>query len=145
MCIEPVSPCTVQCTQSDLSKLVTLQSMQLPGKYMRLRYFDKRRNVYRCAVEVAVARLGIEELKDKQKDSIESVREAIDGHLRVATVFVALPTGYIWKISNSVFMLPLPGLAYSVLTPSWPSDTNLHHSNSDFPDFDREGSSICLQ
>ena len=55
--------------------------MQLPGKYVRLRYFDKRleKHVYQCAVEVAVARLGIEELKDKQKDSIESVAR---GHRR---------------------------------------------------------------
>ena len=35
--------------------------------------------MYRCAVEVVVARLGIEELKDKQKDSIESVAR---GHRR---------------------------------------------------------------
>ena len=54
-------------------------------------------------------------------------------------VFVALPTEYVWKI----FLLP--GLAYSVLMPSWPSDTDLDHSSSDSSDFDREGSSICLQ
>ena len=59
--------------------------------------------------------------------------------MRVAMVFVVLPTGYVWK----VFLLP--GLAYSVLMPSWPSDTDLDHSSSDSSDFDREGSSICLQ
>ena len=39
------------------------------------------------ALKVAVARLGIEELKDKQKEAIESFASGKD-------VFVALPTGY---------------------------------------------------
>ena len=80
------------------------------------------------ALKVAVARLGIEELKDKQKEAIESFASGKD-------VFVALPTGY-GKVSM------LPGLAYSIWRPSWPSDTDLDHSSSDSSDIYREGSSI---
>ena len=65
--------CTVHVNQIQVSLSHDNQIMQLPGKYVRLQYFEKllENGVHAMDVEsalkVAVARLGIEELKDKQK------------------------------------------------------------------------------
>ena len=54
-----------------------------------------------AALKVAVARLGIAELRDKQREAIESFVSGKDAVLR-------RPTYWVWKI----FMLP--DLAYSI-------------------------------
>ena len=87
------------------------------------------------ALKVVVARLGIEKMKDKQKESIESVAR---GHRRS----FASGKGLHRPTSGGSFGKSM--LACSVLMPLWSSDTDLDHSSSNSPDFDRKGSSICL-